>query len=151
MVSVSHFKKFFQDPFGKFETINNLSDRLSLQFFQPVHPLLLNSTQLNPALSLFPAFLSSSFYYLDSIERVCRLKETLSPLTLLRLLIKEGSRCQRCSANWVVEKPHITEYEVSPVKPSLPSASLKCAASYQHLTHCWLLILWTEEILSLQN
>lgn len=58
------------------------------------------SAQLTPAPSLFSVILSNSFYYLESIEWACQLKETLSPLTVLWSLIKEGSACQRCSANW---------------------------------------------------
>lgn len=106
------------------------------------------STQLTPAPSLFSVILSNSFYYLESIEWACQLKETLSPLTVLWSLIKEGSTCQRCSANWQVEKPCIKEYEVSPVKPNAHSISLKWTISYRYLPHCWHFIPWTEEILS---
>lgn len=127
----------FQDPFEKFESINNLSGRKPFYFFSQSTRYF--SAQLNPAFSLFSAFLSNSFYYLAFIEWVCHLKETLSSLMLLRLLIKGGSGCQRCSANWVVEKLHITEYEVTPVNQT--STLLKCATSYQHVLHCWLLVL----------
>lgn len=72
----------------------------SLFTFWSVHPLLLNSTQ-SVSLLVFSLSLSNSFYYLDFIEWASQLKETLSPHMQLRLFIKEGPQCQRCSADWV--------------------------------------------------
>lgn len=82
------------------------------------------STQLIPAPSLFSAFLTNSSSYFDSNDYPHRLKETLSSLTELGSLIRDGSRCQTRSANWLVEKAQITDCEVTPVKPNLSHSQL---------------------------
>lgn len=43
-----------------------------------------------------------------------------------------------------LEKPNITEYEVTPVKPNLHFASLNYATFDADICHCWHSILWTE-------
>lgn len=54
-------------------------------------------TQLTPTLFLFSAFLSNC----TSNDYPHWLKETLASLTELRSLIRDGSRCQTRSANWL--------------------------------------------------
>lgn len=106
--------------------------RESLFTFWPVHPLLLplpppprllllNSTQ-SPSRLVFR--LSLKLVLLPWLYWVGlpAQRNIVPPLTLLRLLIKEGSRCQRCSANWMVEKPRITEHEESSCKTEPPLA-----------------------------
>lgn len=82
------------------------------------------STQLIPAPSLFSSFLSNSSSYFDYNDYPHRLNETLSSLTELRSLIRDGSRCQTRSANWLVEKAEITDCEVLPVKLNLSHSQL---------------------------
>lgn len=135
--------KVMQVPFWKFEPINNPSEKKKafslLGQFTCYCTIQSNSRCFQP-------FSQSRLYYLESIEWACQLEETLSTLTLLRLFIKEGSRCQRCSANWVVEKVHFIKYEVKSKPP-------QCLCQVWHFlltfTTCGLLNLWTEDILSI--
>lgn len=95
----------------------------SLFLFLPVHLIHLNSA--HPSSLLVFILFVQPFSYFDSNDYPHRLNETLSSLTELRSLIRDGSRCQTRSANWLVEKAEITDSEVSPVKPNL-SHSERC-------------------------
>lgn len=106
--------------------LRSLSQSLTSQraFFPSYLSIWSFSTRLIPAPSLFSAFLSNSSSYFDSNDHPPRLKETLSSLTELRSLIRDGSRCQTRSANWLVEKADITNCKVPPVKPNLRHSQL---------------------------
>lgn len=94
--------KVFENPFGKFEPINKLSDRKPFHFLAcPPAAARLNSIQLPPCFQAFSQLvLLPGLYWVGLAAQ----RNTVPPLSELRLLIKEGSPCHGCSANWVVEK-----------------------------------------------
>lgn len=115
----------FHQSFGVFvvkpQSINDLREPFPLPTC-PSDPSQLSSSRLPPC---FHPFCPNPSSYFDSNDYPHRLNETLSSLTELRSLIRDGSRCQTRSANWLVEKAEITDSEVSPVKPNL-SHSQRC-------------------------
>lgn len=115
--------KVCQNRFGKFERINILSDR-KLSAPYPVHLLLLLQWQWHSTPSSYPSHFFSLPLKLLLLPWLYWVvlpapQETLSPLGAFRFLIKGGSQCWRCSANWLAggKKKHFTGFKVCLVKP----------------------------------
>lgn len=133
---VAALKRVFQDPFRKFESINNLSGRKPFHFFWPVHPLPLNSAQSSSLLvfSLSLKFVLLPWLYWVGLPPQRNIVPSHAAQTLNKRRVTVSEMLSKLGGG---KKPHITEYEVTPVKTKPPLYSsvplpvnMRCTASF---------------------